>query len=124
MVISFCMGINLNCKVGYGSVSKITKSYLIQWYKVGNSAINSLELAELQQTACTFSIACIVGFSSSLTGLVGVVPSHTLAAYANKYMYFDLCSGFSLLPDLKSASTRSSVIKRAGTHYTYLFILC
>lgn len=80
----------------------------MQWYSVGSSAISSLELAELLHTACIFSIACIVAFSSSLTGLPAVTPSQTLAAYANKYMYFDLCSGFNLLPDLNKESTRSS----------------
>lgn len=78
---------------------------------MGNSATSSLELAELPQTACTFSMACTVALSSSLTGLPGVWPSHTLAAYASKYMYFDLCSGFSLLPSLNKASTRSSEIR-------------
>lgn len=40
--------------------------HLMYWYKVLTSEINSKELFFSLQTICTFSMACDVGFSSSL----------------------------------------------------------
>lgn len=88
-----------------------TTAYLMHWYKVGSSTMSSeLLLFELQME-WTFSTAAIVGFSSSCFKLwrcPRLNTSHTLAAYASKYIYLDLCSGFNLLPGLNRASINSS----------------
>lgn len=58
--------------------------YLMLWYKVCNSAINSVDPLLILQILWTFSIAWIVVFNSSLFNfrecpfLAGI--SHTLAA--------------------------------------------
>src|SRR5262245_45247915 len=61
----------------------------------------------------TLSMAWHVAFSSSLFTFFRwpfLVDSATLAAYASKYTYFDLCSGLSFVPGLNSASSNRSAL--------------
>lgn len=106
---------------------------LIQVYSVLTSAVSSVEPFSMLHIVWTFSTACIVDFNSSLlivllTGPFLLDVSETLAANARRYIYFGLCSGFSLTPGLNSESTSNSKNEKCSyrvlqSEYTFLINL-